>query len=518
MYKFKLSALLLGASMLFGCATPVSAARDSTQLVIALASDPDEGFDPCVGWGRYGSPLIQSTLLTLDHNMDVVLDVATDFAVSDDGFVWSFTLRDDIYFSDQQQLTAHDVAFTYNTAKNAGSVVDLTALAAVVATSDLTVEFTLHQPLSTFLYTVAQTGIVPANYYSDSYYKQPIGSGPFTLLQWDNDQQIILGTNPYYHGEAPHFTQVTILFMTEEAAYLAAQNGLVDLAITNQNFADKPAIEGMTLTAFESIDNRGLTLPYLPDTGLTTAQGYAIGNDVTANLAIRQALNCGIDRDQLILDCLNGYGSAAFSECDGMPWAYSASTKQDINEAIAILEQDGWLLADDGYRYKDGLKASFNLLYSAADSVRQSLSLAVSLQAKQLGIEIKVEGTSWDEIDKKMFSNAVLMGWGAQTPLEGYYLYHSDNMGVDYYNPENYSNPIVDDYYQQALYAVDNSTALSYFSKAQQQVANDLPWLWLTNLDHLYFIADGLSVGTQKIHPHGHAWPVVANLAEWKWE
>lgn len=535
MKKLKLIKNIIGLTLVsclcWGCANNTnqeievsSESSSKEQVVIALSEEPDEGFDPCVGWGRYGSPLIQSTLVTVDENMEITYDLAVDYTISEDGLTWTFEILEGVLNSDGSTLTASDVAFTFETAKSSGSVVDLSVMESAVALDETTVEFTLKESQITFIYTVAQTGIVPEASYDSSYYENPIGSGPYTLLQWDKGTQVILGINENYYGETPAIEQVTILFMEEDAAYLAAQKGLVDVAITNSNYYDNE-IEGMTIQSFETIDNRGLTLPVLPDTGETTAEGYAIGNDVTSDVAIRQALSYGIDRELLIEYCLNGYGTAAYSECDGMPWANEeAVVAYDYDYAVSLLEEAGWILNEStGIREKDGTVAEFTLLYNADDSTRQALSLAVSSEAAKLGIAIEVYGTSWDDIETKMYSNAVLMGWGSQNPIELYYLYHSANMGVDYYNPENFSSSIIDNYIELAMGATDFETAMEYFQMVSWDgetgvsTQGESPWVWLVNVDHLYYVADGLDMGEQKIHPHGHSWPVLSNLNEWEW-
>lgn len=518
MKKYLILVLLLS---LVGCQS--GEIRDKNTLVIALTSEPAEGFDPCVGYGRYGSPLIQSTLIKFDADMEIEYDLATDFSISDDGLVWTFIIRDDAFLSNGEKITAKDVAFTYETAKNSGSVVDLSVLDHVNVIDDEKVEFHLKTPQITFMFTVAQTGIVPKEYYDENYYKEPIGSGAFTMLQWDKGQQVILGINEYYYGEKPNFEQVTILFMNYETAYLSAQKGLVDVAISNSNYAFLE-IDGMTLRSFETIDNRGITLPVLANIGETTQDGYVIGNNVTADIAIRNALNYGINREQIIIDCLNGYGIEAFSECDGMPWGNDGiAVDYDFQKAVEILENAGWILnSNTKIREKDGETAKFTLLYTLDDEIRQALSYAVAIYAKELGILIDVEGTSWDDIDKRMFSCAVLFGWGSQNPLETYYLYHSSNMGVDYYNPENYSSERTDFNIEMAMNSTDYDISMEYFKKVQiddfDGVSNENPWIWLVNIDHLYYVRDDLYLGEQKIQPHGHSWPLVGNLAEWKWE
>ena len=120
-------------------------------LCFLLGGEPDTGFDPTTGWGRYGSPLFQSTLFKRDHDLTIVNDLATNYEVSQDGKIWTVTLRDDVTFSDGKPLTAKDVEFTFETAMNNGSVVDLNGLEKVEAVNDTTVKFTLKEAQSTFM-------------------------------------------------------------------------------------------------------------------------------------------------------------------------------------------------------------------------------------------------------------------------------------------------------------------------------------------------------------------------------
>jgi len=493
-------------------------------LVMAIGSEPDSGFDPVTGWGRYGSPLFQSTLVSTDSNMDIIMDLGTDYDISDDGKIWTFQIRNDAYFTDGEKVTAEDVVFTFESAKESGSIVDLTNMERITQIDETKMEFTLIKPDSSFIYTIAATGIVPKHAYGLNYGQDPIGSGPFMLVQWDKGQQIIMEANENYYGNVPEMKKITILFMEEDTALAAAKAGQLDVAITNANLAHQE-IKDMKLIEVESIDNRGLTLPYRMDEGKTDNNGSKIGNDVTADIAIRRALSYGIDRETLVEHVLNGYGRPAYTEADGMPWSNDdAIVEHSLEKAIDILEDAGWIDSDhDGVREKNGEKAQFNVLYNASDSVRQALANAVSLQAEELGIKITVEGTSWDVIETRMFSEAVLMGWGAQSPMETYLLYHSDNMGNDYYNPEYFSNKKVDEYIDKAMSSLSFDESIEYWKKVQWDgetgvaTQGESPWIWLVNLEHLYYIKEGLDIGTQKIHPHGHAWPLLANLKEWKW-
>ena len=492
-------------------------------LVMAIGSEPDEGFDPCAGWGRYGSPLFQSTLIDTDKDMGIIYDLATEHFISDDGLTWTFKLREDAYFTDGEKVKAEDVVFTFETAKDSGSIVDLTNMESVNSLDEFTVEFKLHKPDLSFAYTVVATGIVPKHAYGPSYGENPIGSGPYILAQWDKGQQVVMIANEDYYGDIPQIKKVTILFLSEDAGLAAAKAGQLDVVATTPELANQ-SIEHMELKNLKTIDNRGLVLPYPREQG-KNEMGYDVGNNVTSDIAIRRALSYGIDRESLVTDVINGYGHPAYTECDDMPWGNGdVKVEYDIEKAKSILDDAGWVDTDhDGIREKDGILAEFNLLYSSSDSTRQALATATSLQAEKLGIKINIEGTSWDIIDQRMYKDAVLMGWGAQSPIETYLLYHSDNMGKDYYNPENFSNDIVDEYIDQAMSSKDIVESYEYWKKVQWDgstgvsTEGESPWIWLVNVDHLYYIRDGLDIGEQKIHPHGHAWPLVANLKHWKW-
>ena len=499
----------------------------SGEVVVAMDpnSEPAAGFDPAYGWGageHVHEPLIQSTLTVTNPDLTIGYDLATDYSVSEDGLTWTVTIRDDVSFTDGEPLTAEDVAFTYNTVKASSSVSDFTMLDYAEAADDRTVVFHMNRPFSIWPYTMAVTGIVPEHAYdSATYGASPIGSGRYILKQWDRGQQVILEANPDYYGGEPLMKKVTILFMEEDAAFLAAQAGQVDLAYTSATYSDQQ-IEGYSLASYATVDNRGFNLPAVPEQ--TDAQGRTVGNDLTADVRVRRAINMGIDRQEMIDHVLNGYGSPAYSVCDQMPWYSEASeVEYDPEGAAALLDEAGWKTGDDGVREKDGVKAELNLLYSAGDSVRQALAADFADQLGDLGISCTLEGVGWDTAYDRALSDPLIWGWGAHTPMELYNIYHTA-AGSDsaLYSP--YASDAVDRYMDQALAQNDLETSYQLWQQAQWDGTEgvtwegDIPWVWLVNIDHLYWVRDGLQVAEQKIHPHGHGWSVVNNVDQWTWK
>ncbi len=498
---------------------------EKDSVVIAIGSEP-ETLDPTQGWGHGNAPIVQSTLVRYTSDLTFENDLATDYSLSSDGLEWTFTLRDDAYFTDGEKVTAEDAAFTLETAKAAQGSVDLSYMKSAVAENDTTLVVTLSKPTSIFLNTLASVGIVPKHAYNDDYARNPIGSGPYKFVEWRAQEQIVFTANEDYYGGVPAIKNVTVVFMTEDAALGAVQSGKVDVAYSTATLGTSK-VNGYHVEALPSADNRGFTLPMLPNTGETTEICAPIGNNVTCNKEIRQAIAYAIDR-QLVADkILNGFGRPAYSENDGMPWNNTdVVIETDVEYAKKLLSDSGWVDTDgDGIVEKDGLKAEFNCIYPAGDSVRQAVAMAAAEQVLKIGIKINIEGLSWDEISLRMFSDAVMMGWGSAIPNETYYLYRSEGALLDdFYNPEGYMSDTTDTYLQAAMEALTPEEANKNWKLAQwdgetgTSMQGECPWVWIVNLDHITFVRDGLSIGDQPIHGHGHGLPLIQNLQDWKWE
>ena len=499
-----------------------SATKDSVIVAMGHGSEPEAGFDPAYGWGageHVHEPLIQSTLTVTTTELEIAYDLATDMQVSEDGMIWTVTIRDDVKFTDGESLTASDVAFTYNTVKATSSVNDFTMLREAVAVDDTTVEFHMEKPYSIWPYTMAIVGIVPEHAYGPDYGLNPIGSGRYIMKQWDKGQQIIFEANPDYYGEEVQMKKVTVVFMDEDAAFAATKAGQVDLAYTAASYSEQ-TIGGYELLAFASVDNRGFNLPATEAT--VNADGTVVGNDFTSDLQVRRAINIGINREQMIENVMYGYGTAAYSVCDGMPWYNEAAeVEYDLEAALKILDEAGWIAGADGIREKDGVRAAFTLMYPASDSVRQMMAADTANQLKNLGIEVQIEGVGWDVAYGRALSEPLMWGWGAHTPMELYNMYHTVGDSAEY-SP--YANPVVDKYMDEALAADSLEESYELWKKAQWDgetgitQEGDIPWIWLANIDHLYWSRENLNVAEQKLHPHGHGWSVVNNVDQWTWD
>jgi len=523
-------ALVAGLALLSSACTSGSSDGEGgpapTELRLAIGGESEDGYDPTLGWGHYGSPLFQSTLLARDADLNIVNDLATDYSVSTDGLVWTVDIRTDAMFSDGTPVTAQDVAYTFTTASKSGGLTDVTALREAVATDGDTVELRLTTPQSTFVNRLVSLGIVPEHAHGPDYARNPVGSGPFTFVQWDQGQQLIVERNESYYGTKPAFERIVFIFTGEDATMAGATAGQVDMAAVPSILATA-SVPGMKLIPVTSVDNRGIMFPYVPDTGQKTPEGYPIGNNVTSDLAIRQAVNYAVDRQALVEGVLEGFGSPATGPVDGMPWyePTSAISGNDPAKAESILDAAGWNDSDgDGVRERAGVPAAFTVLYPAEDTLRQGLSLSVADMLRPIGVDVTAQGVSWEVIDTRLHADAVLFGWGSHDPTEMYNLYSSKQAGTEYWNPGFYSNAAVDANLDAALDATDPQSATAHWRAAQMDSngqgfgpAGDAASAWLVNLQHTYYVDDCLEIGKPQIEPHGHGWPITAGITGWRW-
>ncbi|MBB3950506.1 ABC transporter substrate-binding protein [Aureimonas jatrophae] len=505
------------------CAAGPAAAAAKTDLVLAIGGEPETGYDPLLGWGAYGHPLFQSTLLRRDADLRTEGDLASSWTLSDDRLTWTVQIRNDAVFSDGTALTARDVAFTYTQGARTAGALDLSVLESATARDDATVVLRLKKPWITFTETFFSLGIVPAASYGPDYARHPIGSGPYRLVSWSEGEQLIVERNPGYYGKKPAFERVTFLFTGEDAGLAAAQAGAVDMVSVPAPLADAVP-DGFRAESVRTVDNRGISLPFLPDTGRRDANGGRIGNAVTSDRAVRQAINLGLDRAAIVEVALHGHGTPAFGPADGLAWAGEADRVSfDLAAARRILDEAGWREGSDGIRVRGGVRAAFPIHYPASDTTRQSLAEVAAELLRPLGIEATPEGSSWDAINRVMHAEPVIFGFGSHSPYQLYSLYESSLGGVEYLNPTFYANEAVDAAFAQAQAASGLEASYPFWRRAAFDgttgygLQGDAAWAWLVNLDHVYFVNRCLDIGRPQIEPHGHGWPITASIADWRW-
>ena len=486
----------------------------------------ESSLDPVKGAMSYGYSFTNNALTRVNPNSEYEGDLAESWNISEDSLTYTFNLKKDIKFHDGSDFTSEDVVFTYETVKNNqadNENVDLTRLKDVEAIDDYTVKFTLSEPYSPFFDSIALLGIVPSDAYdSEDFDKSPIGTGPWKVVQYNTDQQIIVQAYENYYEGTPKIKQVTFVKMDSKSAFSNAKSGQLDIVMVDPNYSTE-TIDGMHLENLETMDVRNISLPCLPEQTMTDKDGneITVGNNVTSDIAVCKALSIGINREQIIENALNGVGKKATGFTTNLSWGnplvYDDNQKE---EAEKILEEAGWIDSNgDGIREKDGVVCEFDVYTSSNDEQRYLLGSAVAEDAKELGIKINVKQGTWDELTVKARTCGIVWGWGQYSPTVLRSLLYSDLfLSGGYDNTIGYSNEQVDKLINEAIDSNNQEEAIEKWKEVQTVSSEDYPYLYIVNIEHSYFVNDSLdiSIDTQIPHPHGHGAPIICNMKDWK--
>ena len=268
-------------------------------------------------WYAHASLHVYESLIEYDDNFNLLPGLATEWNLSPDGLVWEFKLRDDVVFSNGEPFTAETVLFNVERSKAKsgqpsqflGGIIfeEIYGDPVVQAVDDYTVTFTYTEPRPLLPYAIANhysvqwwQGQFDENY---NFVDLPIGSGPFTLVDWQRDQYATLTRNENYWREKPVLENIQVrIYPNENSRLSALKAGEVDA------LAELGAVLPAQAGELEGDDN------YVVASYPTACNTYLLFNGTTEpfnDVRIRQALSLAIDRDAFVNDLLYGYGIPA---------------------------------------------------------------------------------------------------------------------------------------------------------------------------------------------------------------
>ncbi|WP_121711212.1 ABC transporter substrate-binding protein [Streptomyces sp. E5N91] len=506
------------------CSAPTGGGGDggaeaAESVVIGVASEPDT-LSPLLGYGKDGNSKIFDGLLARDTDLELKPALAAALPkVTDDGRTYTFTLRGGVKFSDGEPLTAGDVVYTYRTVldekTNNTARSELDAVENVRASGDGTVVFTLKYPYAPF---AARTvlPIVPEHVAgkqdpnTGDFNTEPVGTGPYVLTGWSKGEKLGFRANPHYWGDKPAVKSFTMAVIADDNVRATRlRSGDLDGAVLPPNLAATfEKDDGRRTYRARSYDFRAVTLPS--------------AGQVTGDRAIRRALDAAVDRQAMVDKVLDGAGRPAYGPLPvDDPW-YERGIERPRHLAGAgrILDEAGWKPGSGGIRARDGQRASFTLYYPSGDKVRQDHALAYASDAKKAGIEVKVEGATWEVIEPRMKTDAVLAGLGSVgDPDFGLYtLLHSTLAGDGFNNMAHYANPAVDEALDAGRRSQDPMVRAAAYREIQKALVADPGYTFLTHIDHLYVLADRWNGLTTQLEPHEHGFASGPwwNIEDWR--
>ena len=457
-------------------------------LVYALNTDV-QSLDPQIQNDTTSEQVVKmlyNTLLKFEDDGTVVGDLAESWSVSEDKLTWTFNLKQGVKFHNGKELTSADVKATFDRALNAEAgglrtTEIIKMFTAVEAPDPYTVTITTDGPYGPMesLMCNMSLGIMDADYIEQygldlgTSVEGENGTGPFKVVSWERDQEIVVERFDDYFGTPAKLKTVVYTIIPEAASrVIALETGEVDVI-------DKPTNED--LERLEA-DTENFTVLRKPTISQRLFR-FGCNDPIISNTKVRQAIVYAIDR-QAIIDALFT-GSAYPSTAPLAPVTFGYSNLGEIEQDLELAKS---LLAEAGY--PDG----FDTKIVTTERYQNGIELAeiISQQLAEIGINAEIEVWEWsalsaswngitaDEFDQPIF----IMGAGpsmrdADGGLRG--LYTTSETGLNDRNYGFYSNAEVDALIEQGMQETDQQKRVEIYKEAMEILYREDPvafWLF----------------------------------------
>lgn len=443
--------------------------------------------------------LLYRGLTKIDKQGRVVPDLASDWNISDNK-VYTFRLRPDQVWDDGQRITADDVLFTTSILQNPDvlNLTDLTILwntVKVEKVNDLTVRFTLSEPLTPFLdYT--SIGLLPKHIYANAPAKElatsalnthPVGSGPMSIEEIVADH-IRMKPNPYYAGPIPYISALEFRFYPDHpslfAAFVAGEiDGISTILPTDLPVAtarNDLQVFSVALSGYEIIEFN-LNNPNVPFLG---------------DKLVRQALYYGLNRQGLIDTVAAGEGILAHSLLLPEHWAYNPNVRKynyDPIQAAKLLDQAGWKDSNgDGVRDKGGRPLQF-VLHAVDDETMTAMIRQIAEDWAKIGVRavptpVTYVGLVGDLLTPRKFEAAVV-GWDQLGDPDPYPLWHSSQAEGGARNYTSWHNAEADQIMEKARTILNEDERKALYWRFQDIFAEEAPGVLLYHPVYSYGVS-----------------------------
>jgi peptide/nickel transport system substrate-binding protein len=185
----------------------------------------------------------------------------------------------------------------------------------------------------------------------------------------------------------------------------------------------------------------------------------------------------------------------------------------NVERALALLREAGWVPGSDGVVVKGGERLSFDLIASTNDPTRQDLAAMLSAQLRRAGIEAKVVVKDWKSFRIQDATALILGGGSADDADNNVYRYFSSKLGDAGTNYTGYRNERVDMLMDSARNELDPDKRLKLYRELQHELIEDPPYNYLVYLQHIYGVRKGWSGFRPRLAGHGTT--PLWNIEEW---
>jgi len=452
--------------------------------------------------------LTYSGLIRFDGEK-LIPDLAEEWTISPDQKEYTFKLRQNIKWTDGNEFTSNDVAFTIETIKDRSYQSSLRGKFANVKTEILdehTVKFTLPEPLTPFLEDLT-VGILPAHIWQHvrpenilltEFNIQPVGLGPYKFKKLIKDQfgairSYLLVRNPDFHLGEPNIKEIELRFYSDEQAALNALNQNEIESINFLAYGKQPIIETNNIRLL------GLQLPQYTAIFFNLSSDKAIGNK-----NVRKALAHTIDKDEIVREAIKDKGRVIHGPIlPGYPGYHPDIEKFELNTDISneLLNEAEWTLVD-GKRQKGDETLEITLTTADRPELIKSANLIQEAWSK-LGIEVKLSIVGINEIQEHIISSrdfeVLLFGEIVGLDPDPYPFWHSSQISNEGLNISNFKHSEANQVLEEARQTPDQETKNEKYIHFQNILVAELPAIFLYNPDYIYPISYKIKGADQKL-------------------
>jgi len=430
---------------------------------------------------------------------ELTYGIAESYEIKDGGKTYIFHLRKDLKFADGKPCTADDVVRSIKRVmKIQGDPSWLVTefVEDVEAVDDYTVKFTLKKPVSYFLALVATPPYFPVhpNYKPDEIDSDQTagGVGPYKIVKWVRDQELVLEENPYYFGEKPKIKRVIIRFFKDATTLrLAIEKGEIDIAWRTLNPADIESLK----------KNPNLQVIEVPGAAIR----YIIINvkmPGTDNKLVRQALAAAIDRKDISERVYLGTWGPLYSLIPAGMWSHKDVFKDKYGEG-PNLELAKELLKKAGYSEENKLKIELWYTPTHYGDPEKDMAAVLKEQWEATGmIEVTIKSAEWTQyldFTRKGALQLSLYGWYPDYIDPDDYTTPFLHSAANSWTGSGYANPEVDKMLDEAAVKETIEERTPYYEKVQDILAEEVPIIPL--LQGKLFIVAKKNVGGIVLDP-----------------
>ncbi len=430
---------------------------------------------------------IYTSLLKYDKEYNIIPLAAKKFEILEDGRLFRFELREDIYWHDGVQLTADDVYFTYKLTIDPHTPTPYAADCLLVKefkqTGKFSFEVRYDEPYARAVITWMMA-ILPRHILEHeditktSFARNPVGAGPFKLKEWQTGTRLVLEASDTYFDGRPYIDQFIYRIIPDVTTiFLEAKAKKIDyLGLTTQQY--------LLQTKEKEWEENWQKYKYLSN-GYTYI-GFNLNHPFFRDKRVRQALSYATDRDTVIKGALLGLGEKTVGPFKPATWVYNDTLSPypyDKEKALELFAEAGWTQDKDGYLQKDGQRFSFTVLLNQGNKERENTLLILQDEWKKLGIEMKIRTVEWatfiNEFVMKGQYDAVILAWNILEDPDISSVWHSSAIKQNGLNFVGFKNEEADMLLEKARSTAAREERKRYYDRFQEILHEEQPYLFL---------------------------------------